>query len=200
MRIMLRIIAKPQHLWRTLFGALLAFEILVAARVFPIEPTFTLLGLILTLAVVWWIVEYAERVLERSPLHTHFSYVMAVLIPLTVYVDAFGDLFHWYATIPHYDAYLHFFNPAVACVWAWHVVRALYPTLSARFLNTVALALTVAGGTLYEIEEYLEDVFTSSQRLGDAWDTGNDLTMDVLGPLFALLCLTLYYRWKKGRK
>ncbi|MCW1930013.1 MAG: hypothetical protein KIH62_001710 [Candidatus Kerfeldbacteria bacterium] len=188
---------KASLIWRTLFGALLLFEICVGLKLFPIQPTFTVIGLIITLVAVWIAVEYTEKLMRRSSVHDHHSITMAILIPLTVYIDAIGDFCHLYTILPNYDAYLHFFIPSVVTIWIWHVLRALYPTLSNRFYSFMAVAIMLAAGALYEIEEYLEDVYTGSHRFGDAMDTGNDLTMDLLGPIIAIICLNIFLKIRK---
>lgn len=177
---------------------LLCIELGIAARILPFTLTFTVFGLLLTLLVVWGALEYTQRILQRSSVHDHYSFLMAVCIPGTVYLDACGDIFHLYTLIPSYDTWLHFFNPAVGAIWMWHLIYALHPELSQRFRMVITFTITATAGTLYEIEEYLEDVFTGSHRLGDAWDTGLDLTMDLAGPLCALCCLMIY-QWMAKR-
>lgn len=186
--------------WRTLFGALLVFEILSGLNLLSIKPTFTILGLILTLLAVWLGVEFTDALMANSKIRQHHSVAMAVLIPFTVYLDALGDLFHWYDSIPNYDSYLHFFNPVIGAIWIWHVIDALYPNVSLRFSQLTAASMMLAVGALYEIEEYLEDVFTGSHRFGDAWDTGNDLTMDFLGAVIGMVCLYIFFKIKKRKK
>lgn len=44
-------------------------------------------------------------------------------------------------------------------------------------------------GALYEIEEYLEDFFTASMRLGDGPDTANDIMLNVIGAAVAVVII-----------
>ena len=53
-------------------------------------------------------------------------------------------------------------------------------------------------GTIYEIEEYLEDVFFHSNRLGDGYDTANDLLMNNSGAFITLLIIYLIWHVRRN--
>jgi hypothetical protein len=52
------------------------------------------------------------------------------------------------------------------------------------FFSGVAFATMLA--TLYEVTEYTEDFITGSHRLGDGFDTVNDLVLGMVGGLLPL--------------
>jgi uncharacterized membrane protein YjdF len=65
-----------------------------------------------------------------------------------------------------------------------------YVTLFMAYMTSVLFAV------LYEMQEYLEDVFSGSHRLGDGPDTANDLLLNLIGGLVTVLLVTgfRYYR------
>lgn len=183
--------------WRILFGALLAFEILVFLKLIPITPTFTTFGLLLTLGGVWIGVEYTYHLFKHKEYTHSLPGWTTLLIPLTVYLDASGDFLHFYTIFPQYDAFLHFINPAIGCLWAWQFLHVLYPKVPTRFVLFASSMFMISASALYEVEEYLEDVLTGSHRLGTAWDTGNDLVMDMLGTLLSVILILLFLHHKQ---
>jgi len=52
---------------------------------------------------------------------------------------------------------------------------------------------------MYEIEEYLEDYFTGSHRLGDGLDTAEDLMFNIVGGLVVLSIIVIYLKIKEKR-
>lgn len=170
--------------WRVILGSMIVLELLGALDVLHLQPVFTDLGLIVTAVAVWTALE-----LTRRQMHL-WSVVPALL---TTALDMTGDYLHWYATIPYYDAMLHAFGSASVAVWLWAVlVRRYGASTPLGILDWLVFTGVVAAGVMYELEEYLEDVFTESNRFGAAFDTGNDLLMNTLGAGVAILLLKLW--------
>lgn len=170
-------------MWRVLFSSLLIFELLVWLKVIPLTVTFTIIGLMITQGAVWLVLEVIQARL-RCP----YQWWIMTLIVLAVMLDAAGDFFHWYAIFRWYDAALHLFASGVAALWVWNIAMLVYGKRAAHkliFISTFAIAVTM--GVAYEIEEYLEDYFTGSHRLGDGFDTANDLLLNTIGALGAVL-------------
>lgn len=162
------------------------FEILVWLELVPLTATFTIIGLIITQTAAWIILELVQAKLKRP-----YAWWIMSLIVLAMTLDMTGDLFHWYDMFWWYDAVLHFFGSGVAGLWVWNIATIVYGKRAPhRLISLAAFGLGVTMGVAYEIEEYLEDYFTGSHRLGDAFDTGHDLLLNTLGVMLAVLFMS----------
>lgn len=173
--------------WRICFGLIALFELLCLVRILPLQPQFTVFGLLFTSLVVWLIVEMMERFLhQRNQGHLPLWPVFFVILALAL--DALGDFLYLYEKFSHYDAYLHFFSSLAAAYFVWRFLEcAVHKKYSHRLLLIFTLCFVTTFGALYEISEYLEDFFTGSHRLGDGFDTANDLLFDFLGASLIVL-------------
>ncbi|MDD5377418.1 MAG: hypothetical protein PHH16_04895 [Candidatus Gracilibacteria bacterium] len=115
------------------------------------------------------------------------------LVSISVLLDASGDILHFYATIHNYDKFLHFFNSGVITYLIFIVLKDTLEEADIGKFLTSAILITIGSffGTLYEIEEFLEDVLIHHRqiRLGDGYDTAGDLSMNVLGCIVMTLIL-----------
>lgn len=173
-------------LWisRVAFLGLIIFELLNQFNILHFTLDFTWFGLALTSVVAWASLEIALRVFTGAHAHHfHFGAIFAVVAVMT-YVDALGDILHLYSKISFYDQIAHFSGGAfIAIVFAiiiHHLDRLNIITLGRFAKATFIIALTALGGSLYEIEEYLEDYFRGSNRLGDGPDTANDIMLAII--------------------
>ncbi|MBI2415521.1 MAG: hypothetical protein HYV33_02540 [Candidatus Kerfeldbacteria bacterium] len=155
--------------WRLPLAVLASTEVLSALDIIPLQPVFTDVGLLLVCLAVWLAFELTSRYLT--------AWWMVLPGVIALYLDAGGDYWHWYATVPYYDAALHAFGSGAVACWLWGVLRTH---------GWLVLTSVISLGTVYEIEEYLEDVITGSHRLGDGPDTANDLLMNLLGVSLAI--------------
>ncbi len=190
---------------RILFGALLSYELLNLVGILHHPLDFTWLGLVITSLGVWLLVELLMG--RARHFHPKFPYGWAMLLAfLATFADAIGDMERLYTHVPHYDKYLHFAGGmavgALVFVTIWAVASASkYPKLhmtrgwSALFAFTVATFL----GVLYEMEEFFEDVFTGSHRLGDGFDTASDIFLDMVGAALAIFLFTRYLAYRRRK-
>lgn len=182
-----------QNLGRILIFALLIFELLNWSRILQYSVYFTWRGLVVTSVVCWLIIEIFSFILKRK-YHTALSGWIYLAVAVTLYVDALGDLFGWYGAYAWYDQVAHFNGGFWLALIIWEVLRQFRTKLSFHghlfFCWTTVLAL----GSLYEIEEYSEDLIFHSSRLGDAFDTVNDILMNGSGALLMLFIIWLIYR------
>lgn len=172
----------PQLLWRTVFPLTAMVELSAALGFLNITPTFTTSGLVLTSIAAWVGVEWANKVKVHYS-HTPLHWTIVVTIIVIVLADAVGDLSHLYAHFPQYDAVLHFIVPFILAIILHILLQGRYPKAPQSLLILAAITLSVTLSAVYEVEEYLEDLFFDSNRLGDAFDTANDLMLDTLGAL-----------------
>lgn len=138
-----------------------------------------------------------------SPVAIPSSAIIAVL-PRTdgrplpaVYVDAFGDIFQWYGMYGRYDEFVHFFGGA-PCVAGILALISHFASLRYGIPYWLALGASSVIGTLYEGEEYVEDVIRgTSVRLGDGPDTVTDLLAQLIGSVAVLALVYVLNASKK---
>ncbi|MBI4280843.1 hypothetical protein HY628_01435 [Candidatus Uhrbacteria bacterium] len=193
-------------LWliRLAFLGLLTFEGANYIRLLHFTIDYTWFGLLITSLVVLVGLELLTKFLQKfegAALHWSIWLLAFVMVAS----DAFGDLFHWYSRWSWYDQINHFSGSAVATA----ILLVIFLSCRARFawrfpdflLGFLALGGASFLGAVYEIEEYLEDFFNLTNRLGDGPDTGNDLFMNTVGSLtiIGIFLLSRYVRRKTNR-
>ncbi|MDD4271679.1 MAG: hypothetical protein PHF50_02650 [Patescibacteria group bacterium] len=194
---------------RFLFVALIVFEILNFLKILQFNTQFTWLGLVITSIFTLAVLEMtAHNYRKKKGHYLHWS--VWVIITIALALDAAGDFFHLYSRYDWWDQVVHYFNSAIICFTLFAVINAFYidkfkfslllkegRLKLALFLATTA---TVSLGALYEMEEYLEDVFFHTNRLGSGADTANDLTLDILGAVTVVAIVSVYYFITHKRK
>jgi len=187
-------------IWRLAFLPLIFCELLAVLGVFDIQVTYTTLGLLITSTAVFTTIEIVHRYTPPSS-HVRLSWWSVLPVVAAIFFDAGGDFFHWYTLYTYFDTALHFFGTFAATAFTWNIVTIF---LRSKADNSILLWATgttgISLGVIYEIEEYLEDVFTESNRLGDGPDTGNDLTMDTIGALLFVVLVIVHHRRKHNKK
>ena len=180
---------------RLLFGGLVLFELLNQFDLLHFSLDFTWLGLALTSIIAWFFIEGASYLLKKTSGQPMSGLIFLIAL-IAVYVDALGDILHFYARFSWYDALAHSIGGAAAAGLIFFIIWTLGQSKKIKIgvLGTGFVSLTTVSflGGLYEIEEYLEDMFTGSHRLGDGPDTANDLLLNTLGALFIIGLITIY--------
>jgi hypothetical protein len=184
--------------WKVTLLPLIVVELLAVFGVLNIQVTYTTFGLLLTSVAVFIAIEVVHRLI-RAHHRIGLRWWSVVPVVTATLLDAGGDLFHWYSMYPWFDTALHFFGTFAATAFVWNIVSIFLREKSdLRVLLWATCASGIALGAIYEMEEYLEDFFTASHRLGDGPDTGNDLCMDAIGAI--LFTLWALWRLKKKRQ
>ncbi len=162
------------------------FELLNWQGVLNFTLDFSWLGLVLTAGFVWVsleIISWRLKKVSGKPL-PWFAFFLSLL---SVSFDAFGDTHHLYSRFFWYDQVAHVIGGAMAglvtFVFVWRLVEAGRINLGRKLSGFFAVCISSFLGVLYEIEEYLEDVLTGSQRAGNSFDTSNDLLWNTVGAL-----------------
>jgi len=172
------------------FGGWIVFELLNWFNILHFELDFTWLGLVLTSSFVWITMEIVSAKLQKSTGRGLPWYAYGIVLLGTTF-DALGDVAHWYSKFEWYDQIGHFNGGAMATLVFFFVlyrmVQADKIRIGPKLLGFLALCGGTLLGVLYEMEEYIEDVFTGGNRLGDGVDTANDLLLNTLGALFIVL-------------
>lgn len=180
---------------RLAFLSLLIFESLNWFGILHHQLDFTWLGLVITVGVVWVGLEMISWYLRHST-NRGLSGIIYLLAFLMILLDALGDINHLYSRFTWYDQLAHFVGGGAV----GGIIISIYNHLArtgkivlGKFGRLVsALGVTVLLGVFYELEEYLEDVITGSHRLGDGFDTANDLLLNFLGALLIITIITIF--------
>jgi len=181
---------------RGLFIALIVFEFLNLVQILNFSLDFSWFGLIITAAAVWLIIESIAH-FSKKPKFLESALPISFL---GILIDASGDIFHLYSRFGWYDKAVHLIvSGAVAylifkisILWTSdvHNIKTSGGIRLKLILSLFVLGLSNLFGILYEIEEYLEDLFIRQARwlrLGDGPDTANDLLFNLLGSLAVAL-------------
>ncbi len=186
---------------RLLLFGLVGFEFLNLIGVLHWEIDFTWIGLMLTVVVAWSVLELINYWLVKSTGKgiAAWAYLAATF---AIYLDALGDINRWYSTYIHYDQVAHFIGGMATATIIGYVVLRIEQAKKIRCMTTffllTVLAMTMALGSLYEIEEYLEDYFRGTNRLGDAQDTVNDMLLNTIGAI--VVVIIIFFIRKKQQK
>lgn len=191
------------------YAGWIVFEVLNWIGVLHFTLAFTWFGLVCTMSVVWALVEFMSwrvRKTTGEPL-PWFVYLGALV---SSSFDAMGDIKHWYITYTWYDQAAHILGGSMSALLIfytlWHTRNAGRIFMGKYFTGFMTVAFTMALGSCYELEEYLEDVFRGvvGIRLGDGPDTANDLLMNTIGALIVVTILMFavkkFVKWKAVRE
>ena len=176
------------------FAIILCVEILGVTGVLDITPDFTWKGMIFQAVIIWAALEIVQVLINRRGLNMTLG-PAALILMAQLATDAIGDMGHLYSRFEWYDQLLHLTGGFAAAIIATGLVRAAFERRahgphSPGELLVYGFSLSVVGQVLYEFIEYFEDLLTGSNRLGDAFDTVNDLTLGMFGALLAALLVT----------
>ncbi|OGF51894.1 hypothetical protein A3I27_00750 [Candidatus Giovannonibacteria bacterium RIFCSPLOWO2_02_FULL_43_11b] len=170
---------------RILLLSLIGFESLNFLGFLPYAAYFSWIGLLITsigslvvIEIIYYIFKREGVILPTLP------YIVS---GISLWLDALGDVGHLYAKFSWYDQAAHIIGGAAIM----SVAIAMFSQYRERHKISLALmffiSISFVGlfGSLYEIEEYLEDRYYHGEqkRLGNGPDTADDLLMNLLGGL-----------------
>lgn len=133
-----------------------------------------------------------------------FELILFAMIVLQLVI---GETLNFYDNVPYFDKFVHFMLPFflgfIATMFAYTMrvtgalKASLVPTMFVVFMVTLGI------GAVWEIIEYLADVFLGTYLQGSHTasplvDTMNDLIVDTLGGVFGAL-LTLVFIRRNGK-
>jgi hypothetical protein len=197
------------NLARALFAGLIIFEILNYLKILTFNTQFTWLGLVITSIFTLTLLEVVAYKYKQKKGH-YLHYSIWLILTTALSLDAAGDFFHLYGKFVWWDQTVHYGVSAILAFTLFAVINAfwvdkfqyslLFREGRLRLALFLAATSTISLGALYEIEEYLEDVFFHTNRLGPGTDTANDLTMNFLGTLTTISIIAIYYILTHKRK
>lgn len=185
---------------RIAFGTWLGVEILSWAGVFPIHIEFTWLGLVLTAALAWLALEVITWQLHRVGAESLWGWTFLAAL-LSQCTDAFGDILRLYGTYSWYDQVAHLVGGAAVALVFFNIFARLIERgivkLPRAWHGFISILGSMAISSLYEIEEYSEDVIFHSNRLGSAFDTANDMLLNTSGAILIILVIVIFFKNRK---
>jgi len=196
---------------RLLLAGLVLFELLNEFGILHYTLDFTWFGLAITSIIAWVVLEFSSYSLKKACLPANglsrrqwqaggkaMNFWAIMTAVAVVYVDALGDILHFYGRFGWYDQLAHFAGGAAVAGLIFNVVWQLCSCQKIRLGNLgigfITIASTAFVCALYEIEEYLEDFFTGSHRLGDGPDTANDLMLGILGAITMVVLINIFLK------
>lgn len=175
---------------------LLVFEVLNWVGVLDYTLDFTWLGLVITLVPVWIFLEYLNSYFKKR-FNSQLPGILFFIAAAGLYFDAMGDTFNLYSTYNWYDQVGHFIGGTAVSIVVLTTVLKKKINLSNFSQGLVVVSIATFLLVLYEMEEYLEDVFFSTNRLGPGADTANDL---FLGLTAAILVTLVYFGFRNKKR
>lgn len=190
------------YIIRFVFLGLIFFELLNLFKIFHFTLEFSWFGLILTAAVAWALLEFLNYYSIKKYQYS-FPVFIFIIPAFNIFFDAFGDILHWYGKFSWYDQLSHFLGGVAITSLFFFILRGIFfkkgANLSNRFLALVAFLISNFFGVLYELEEYAESLFLHNNRLGDRFDTPNDMFFNMMGALVGVLIVIMIVRTKKKK-
>mgnify|MGYP001562475370 CR=1 FL=1 len=184
---------------RLAFGGWLLVEVLSWAKILPLTLEFTWFGLVITGGVAWGTIELISWRLRKLGAQNLWGGTL-LLVLVSQCTDAGGDIFRMYGTYSWYDQVAHLVGGAAIALVFFNLLTSLHVAQRIRFGPGLrawfAIMAAMAVGSLYEIEEYAEDILRHANRLGTAFDTANDMLCNSLGAV-ALVVLLVWIRQRR---
>jgi len=188
------------NLARLLLFGIIFFEFLNYFNILKFHLEFTWLGLIITAGLIWMLIEGINYFLKtrcHRLLHPMTWFSAFFIISL----DMLGDILHFYSIYGWYDQILHFIGSVATSIIILSVLTAVNSSEVHKMGDFLIYYLTFTSiatlGVFYELEEYFEDYFTLSNRLGDGPDTMNDIFSEILGVVVIILLVIIIKKIKQ---
>lgn len=185
---------------RVIFLGLISFETANLFGILNYTLEFSWLGLVVTALAVWISLEIIIYYSRKKLSYTLPSLIL-VIPACDVFLDALGDILHWYGKFFWYDQLMHALGGAtgtgIVFFISLGIVQKRQIKLPNWFLGLFSFSLANVFGILYELEEYAESLFLHNNRLGDRFDTPNDLFWNMIGSLVCLGVIYLFVRRNK---
>lgn len=185
-----------KNIARAGIAGLIIFELLNWVGVLDYTLDFTWLGLIITAGPVWIFLECLNSYFKKK-FNSGLPGILFLIAALGLYIDALGDVFKLYSTYYWYDQVAHFIGGTAASIVVLVTVIKKKINLGNFSQGLVVVSITTFILVLYEMEEYLEDVFFNTNRLGPGSDTANDL---YLGLTAATLVTLIYFGLRRKKE
>ncbi len=184
------------------FGGLFLFELLNYTNVLSFKIEFTWFGRVMSTFVLFAILRSVDVLFQRK-LGTHLQSRVWFIMTFLLFFDFFGDILGLYGKWTSYDQVVHFLSGPALVASLILVFERIADRLNWRSPRAVTYGLALGTSTifavLYEVEEYLEDFFFGTHRLGDGPDTANDLMLNMIGGVLLIAVFVGYRAWQNRK-
>jgi len=186
-----------------LFAFLASFELLNFAKILQFKLHFSWLAMAVPAILGWLTWFFLNRALKKSG-SQYLAVQAGALMLISLYIDLLGNLTSFYGQWFWYDKFAHFFGgvSTVAVLFAllqhWQKLGKI--RLPLVWLAIFAISLSMLAGMLYEFEEYFEDYFTGTDKIGNRFDTADDLLYQSIGASITAGALTFFIKRKNNKK
>lgn len=153
---------------------------------------------------------FTRNKIRTMPLTIEIIFFMMILLQFVI-----GETLNLYRVVPYYDKLVHFSLPLMVGLISFIIAYTLHQTGNLRMstgpLMVIIVLMTLGIGAIWEIIEYLTDVFLNPMfdSLGALQgnftepaivDTMNDLILDVVGGIFGAILGWRYISYSESRK
>ena len=126
------------------------------------------------------------------------------MVTVALWLDAFGNFQHLYGTVVWWDRFTHFVGGMAISSFLIDLclgVNAAKLKIGTGLVIIFAFLLGQFIGGLYEISEYLGDMWFQTGRVGERFDSARDLLFNLLGGLAVLALAQIRIQsWHRERK
>lgn len=147
---------------------------------------------------------------------TTLSYIIIAILSITMFIGGHYTyskvpLFNWIKDYfdlnrNHYDRFGHFLKGFFAIVIREILIRRT-SLIKGKWLVAVTLSFSLAIGALYEIIEWLASIITKGKKAsteflgtqGDIWDAQWDMSLTLVGSIFALIIFSKLHNKLLGK-
>ena len=147
---------------------------------------------------------------------TTLSYIIIAILSITMFIGGHYTyskvpLFNWIKDYfdlnrNHYDRLGHFLKGLFAIVIREILIRKTSP-IKGPWLVAVTVSFSLAIGALYEIIEWLASIITKGKKAsteflgtqGDIWDAQWDMSLTLVGSIFALIIFSKLHNKQLGK-
>ncbi len=184
------------------FGGLFLFELLNYTNILSFKVDFTWFGRVVSTFVMFAILRSIDVIFQRK-LGTHLQSRVWFIMTFLLFFDFFGDILGLYGKWMYYDQVVHFLSGPALVTSLILVFERIADRLKWWSPRAVTYGLALGASTifavLYEVEEYLEDFFFGTHRLGDGPDTANDLMLNLIGGALLITVFVSYRAWQSRK-
>ncbi|MFH1171265.1 MAG: hypothetical protein V1778_01865 [bacterium] len=142
------------------------------------------------LAALWSIARYMRRRGYALP------WSVVWFSALGVWFDGMGNFLHLYANVSWWDKLAHAVGAGAVAAGIFVLVQMFQKrgtiVLGLKMRSLFVLSITVLLTVLYEISEYLGDLWFQTHRVTDLYDTVDDLLWDLLATVLVILIVQIF--------
>lgn len=117
-------------------------------------------------------------------------WIVLLILSASVWLDALGNFQHYYFTIWWWDRLTHAVGGLAVTAGLYACIIGLWRAqrlpVSWRVANLYAFTLAQTLGAVYEVSEWIGDLWFGTHRVGDRFDSPRDIFFNILGGLLVM--------------